>query len=208
MAMSEINNYIKNEQAQGLKTADSTKKAKEISYAGLRTELLGGKKIKDRPVGSAVKVKKKLPVAVDIIAGILMLVLVLAVIIGSYLLFRYYSNDYDGVDVEYQISVSVLDNPDTYRSLEGEELFMDVVDNSVYFGKISKVEVVKDPGDHEGNNGGKVILTVDASVKHRDGEGYSIGDSRLAVGSKYAALRCGATELYNVLVTALSVEGE
>ena len=206
--MAEINKYTKDEQAQGLKSADSTKKAKENPVVGLRTELFVGKKIKERPVGYAVKVKKKLPVAVDIIAGILMLVLVLAVIIGSYLLFRYYSNDYDGVDVEYQITVSVLDDPDTYKSLEGGELFMDVADNSVYFGKITGVKTVKDPGDHPGNNGGKVILTVQASVKHRDGEGYSVGDSRLAVGSKYAALRCGETNLYNVLVTALLVEGE
>lgn len=208
MAMAEINNYTKNEKSQGLKSADSTKSSKENPVVGLRTEFFGGKKIQDRPVGPSVKVKKKLPVAVDIIAGMLMLVLVLAVIIGSYLLFRYYSNDYDGVDVEYQITVSVLDDPNTYKSLEGGELFMDITGNSVYFGKIAKVEAFKDPGDKSGSNGGKVVLTVEASVKHRDGEGYSVGDSRLAVGSKYAALRCGETNLYNVLVTALSVEGE
>lgn len=207
--MAEINNLVKEEAAQGLKNADSRKAGKEnATVAGLRTELFGGRKIADRPVGSSVKVKKKLPVALDIIAGILMLVLVLAVIVGSYFLFRYFSNDYDGVDVEYKVSLSVNGGLDTYQSLVNKELFMDVTDDSVYFGKITAVETIKDPGDQEGNNGGKVILTVQAGVKHRDGEGYSIGNSRLAVGSKYATLRCGELALNNVLVTALSAKEE
>lgn len=202
--MAEMNSYTKEERAQGLKSADSSKTVKDVTAgAGHRAELFGGKRVADRALGSDIKIKKRLPVAVDIIAGILMLVLVLAVIIGSYLLFRYYSNDYDGVNVEYKITVKVDSGIDTYYNLKNGELFMDITGNSVYFGKIESVEMVKDLSE----DGGKVILTVRASAKYRDGEGYSIGDSRLAVGSKYTALRCGEISLSNVLVTDLVREG-
>ena len=206
--MADINSYIKEERAQGLKSADSRKTARENNVvAGLRTEFFGGKKIKERPVGSNIKVKKKLPVAVDIIAGILMLVLVLAVIVGSYMLFRYFANDYDKVNVEYKLSVRVDGDLAAYESLVGGELFMDIADNSVYFGRITAIETKADPGS-DGTNGGVIILTVSAGAKHRTGEGYSIGDTRLAVGSKYAGLRCGETALYNLLVTELSAGGQ
>lgn len=202
--MAEMNSYTKEERAQGLKSADSNKTVKDGSAgAGLRAELFGGKRVSERAVGTDIKIKKRLPVAVDIIAGILMLVLVVAVIIGSYLLFRYYSNDYDGVNVEYKITVKVDSGIDTYYNLKNRELFMDITGNSVYFGKIQSVETVKDLSE----DGGKVILTVKASAKYRDGEGYSIGDSRLAVGSKYTTLRCGEVSLSNVLVTDLVREG-
>ena len=203
--MAEINSYIKEENAQGLKGADSNKTIKDAAPgAGLRAELFGTRKIADHAARTDIKVKKRLPVVVDIIAGLLMLVLVCAVIIGSYLLFRYYSNDYDGVDVEYKVAFSVDGGIDTYRYLKNGELFMDVTGNSVYIGKITEVEVVKDPGGESG----RVIFTVAASVKYRAGEGYSIGDSRLAVGSKYSVLRCGEISIANVLVTDLSVEGK
>ena len=202
--MAEMNSYTKEERAQGLKSADSNKTVKDGSAgAGLRAELFGGKRVSERAVGTDIKIKKRLPVVVDIIAGILMLVLVVAVIIGSYLLFRYYSNDYDGVNVEYKITVKVDSGIDTYYNLKNGELFMDITGNSVYFGKIQSVETVKDLSE----DGGKVILTVKASAKFRDGEGYSIGDSRLAVGSKYTTLRCGEVSLSNVLVTDLVREG-
>lgn len=202
--MAEMNSYTKEERAQGLKSADSNKTVKDGSAgAGLRAELFGGKRVSERAVGTDIKIKKRLPVAVDIIAGILMLVLVVAVIIGSYLLFRYYSNDYDGVNVEYKITVKVDSGIDTYYNLKNGELFMDITGNSIYFGKIQSVETVKDLSE----DGGKVILTVKASAKYRDGEGYSIGDSRLAVGSKYTTLRCGEVSLSNVLVTDLVREG-
>lgn len=202
--MAEMNSYTKEERAQGLKSADSNKTVKDGSAgAGLRAELFGGKRVSERAVGTDIKIKKRLPVVVDIIAGILMLVLVVAVIIGSYLLFRYYSNDYDGVNVEYKITVKVDSGIDTYYNLKNGELFMDITGNSVYFGKIQSVETVKDLSE----DGGKVILTVKASAKYRDGEGYSIGDSRLAVGSKYTTLRCGEVSISNVLVTDLVREG-
>lgn len=203
--MAEINSYKKEEIAQGLKSADSTKTKKDnAAGVGLRAELFGGKKASDRAISSDIKVKKRLPVVVDLIAGLLMLVLVLAVIVGSYVLFRYYSNDYDSARVEYKVTVNVSGKLDTYDALKDGELFMDVTGNSVYFGKIKSVEII----ENEDGDGGRVILTVSASVKHRDGEGYSIGSSRLAVGSKYSSLRCGEINLKDALVTALSVEGK
>ena len=203
--MAEINSYTKEEKAQGLKNADSKKSIKDNSAgAVMRPEGHGGKRIADRSIKSNIKVKKRLPIVVDVIAGILMLVLVCAVIAGSYLLFRYYSNDYDGVNVEYKVAFNVSGDLDTYKGLKNEELFMDVTGNSVYFGKITTVETVSDPN----GDGGRVILTVIANVKYRDGEGYSIGNSRLAVGSRYDALRCGEISLVDALVTDLALEGK
>ncbi len=204
--MAEIKDYTNEEKQQTLKGADSHKTVKDTTAgAGLRAELFGTRKMTERAIGSNVKVKKKLPIAIDIIAGLLMLVLVCAVIIGSYLLFRYFSNDYDGVELEYTLSFDVEGELDTYASLKSKELFMDVTGNSVYFGKITGVETVEDEAD---GVGGKVILTVKANVKHRDGEGYSIGNSRLAVGSKYASLRCGEINIANALVTELTLGGK
>ena len=205
MDMAEINGYKQQERAQGLKSADSSKTIKDnAANTGLRAELFGGKKTSERSIGSDIKVKKRLPIVLDLIAGLLMLALVLAVIVGSYLLFRYYSNDYDTAKVEYKIAINVSGKLDGYEELKGGELFMDVTANSVYFGKIKNVEII----ENNTGDGGRVILTVSASVKHRDGEGYSIGSSRLAVGSKYSSLRCGETNLKDALVTALIAEGK
>ncbi len=200
--MAEMKDRNTEEKAQNLKRADSQKTIKDTAQgSGLRAELFGGKRITERTPITNIKIKKKLPVAVDIIAGILMLVLVCAVIVGSYVLFRYYSNDYDGVDVEYTVTFSVDSELNTYNALKNGELFMDVTGNSVYFGKIVGVETV---ANEENESVGGVILTVKANVKYRQGEGYSIGDSRLAVGSRLN-LRCAEKSL-SVLVTALDVE--
>ena len=204
--MAEIKEYFADKKDQSFKKADSQKAIKDSSAsAGLRAELFGGRKIPERAMDSNIKVKKKLPIVVDIISGILMLVLVCTVIIGSYLLFRYYSNDYDGVDVQYKVSFDVGSEINTYHALKDGELFMDVTGNSVYFGKIVAVDIIEDENDGEG---GRVILTVKSNVKYREDEGYSIGDSKLAVGSKYSALRCGEKNLPTVLVTELALEGK
>ncbi len=204
--MAEMKEYNAEQKEQDLKRADSKKNIKDSSVtAGLRAELFGGRKMPDRALESNIKVKKKLPIAVDIIAGILMLVLVCAIIIGSYLLFRYYSSDYDGVNVEYKISFDVSGELDTYRSLKDGELFMDVTGNSVYFGKITAVEILE---SGNGEEGGRVILSVKSNVKYRKDEGYSIGENRLGVGSRYTGLRCGEKNLPSVLVTGLLVEGK
>ncbi len=180
--MAENKDFDFEQNARNLKKADSKKSLGDSSQlAGLRGELFGARKVSDKGIGTNVKVKKRIPIAVDIIAGILMLALTCAVIVGSYMLFRYYSDDYDSVNVVYTAIVELPDNIESYGTMKGSELFMDVSSNSVYFGKITEVRVVS--GD--GEVGGQVLLTVSANAKYRDGKGYSIGDSRLAVGSKH-----------------------
>jgi hypothetical protein len=204
--MAEMKEYNIEKKDQDLKRADSKKNTRDSAVAaGIRAELFGGRKMSERTLESNIKVRKKLPIAIDIIAGILMLVLVCAIIIGSYILFRYYSNDYDGVNVQYKVSFDVTGDLDTYRSLKDGELFMDVTGNSVYFGKIVAVEISE---DENGTEGGQVTLTVKSNVKYRKDEGYSIGDNRLGVGSKYTGLRCGEKTLPSVLVTGLALEGK
>ena len=62
-------------------------------------------------MGSNIKVKKKLPLAVDIIIGILMLAIVCAVIVGAYILFRYYANDYETVSSVFHNRLNNADFP-------------------------------------------------------------------------------------------------
>ncbi len=142
-----------------------------------------------------VKIKKKVPLAVDIIAGIFMLILVCAVIIGTYMLFRYYSNDYEGVEITYTVDVyAKKQDLARYMSMRNEEVFMDKDSNAVFFGKITSVEV-SEKTDH-------MQLTVKADAKYRLGEGYSIGYTKVAVGSRFT-LRCGEESLYDVTVVGL-----
>ncbi len=179
--MSENKKHSLGEREPNLKRADR-KKSHGGSEVGQShgSELFSGKKLSDKVlVGSNVKVKKRLPLAVDIIIGILMLALVCAIIVGAYILFRYYANDYETRNVTYTV---IFDAEDVKKcaSMKDQDLFLDVDGNSVYFGKIKEVLL---PENTDG--AGQVILTVNASVKYRSGEGYFIGDSRVAVGSTH-----------------------
>jgi hypothetical protein len=140
-------------------------------------DIFGGRRIADRTLGSSVKVKKRLPIIVDIIAGILMLAIVCGVVVGSYMLFRYYSNDYDTKSVTYTVIFNADEELNWYASMKNGDLYMDSADNTVYFGKVTEVKT--------DSNNNRVILKVTVSAKYRDGEGYSIGASRLAVGGEY-----------------------
>ena len=140
-------------------------------------DIFGGRRIADRTLGSSVKVKKRLPIIVDIIAGILMLAIVCGVVVGSYMLFRYYSNDYDTKSVTYTVIFNADEELNWYASMKNGDLYMDSADNTVHFGKVTEVKT--------DSNNNRVILKVTVSAKYRDGEGYSIGASRLAVGGEY-----------------------
>ena len=131
----------------------------------------------DKAVGSNVKVKKTLPVVVDIIAGILMLAIVCGIVVGSYMLFRYYSDDYDTKSLSCTVFFNADEELNKYMSMKNGDLYMDFTDNTVYFGRITKVRTDED------NN--RVILQVTVDARYRDEEGYSLGEIRLAVGGEY-----------------------
>ena len=202
--MAKIRNIGSSDNDQNLKRKDSKK-----NHTGSSSVILNGtpfgsnKKLADSMVDgdmTSVKVKKKLPLIVDIIAGILMLVIVVGAVVGSYMLFRMYSNDYDNKSVTYDLIIAATDDFEQYKKLAKQDVYLDTSANTVYFGRITKVELVEGETD-------RVLIRVSATAKYRKGEGYSIGDMRLAVGSEFAKLRCGETSLGNAAVVKLAVNG-
>ena len=140
-------------------------------------DIFGGRRMADKSVGSNVKVKKKLPIAVDIIAGILMLAIVCGIVVGSYMLFRYYSDDYDTKSLSCTVFFNADEELNKYMGMKNGDLYKDFTDNTVYFGRITEVRTDED------NN--RVILQVTVDARYRDEEGYSLGEIRLAVGGEY-----------------------
>ncbi len=202
--MAKTKKYGSFDNEQNLKRKDS-KKNHADSPTGklLSSTFTSNKKLPDSMVDtdiSNVKVKKKLPMAVDIIAGVLMLVIVIGVVVGSYMLFRYYSNDYDSKNVTYDMVIVATDDIEQYKKLVKQDVYFDTTDNSIFFGRVVKVEALD-------GESGRVLISVSATVKFRRGEGYSIGDRRLAVGSEFAKLRCGERLLGSATVVGLSVNG-
>lgn len=191
--MAEEKRNLTEDAADGLKKVNNKKSGVQMG-----ADVFKGQGINSSKSGTGIKIKRRVPLWVDILTGILMLVIVCGVVAGSYMLFRYYSNDYDEVAVTYTVIVDGANEADlqAYESLKDGELFMDTEDNSVYFGKITDVSTAE----------GKILLTVSAGAKYRDGEGYSIGESRIAVGSELV-LRCGEVQ-YDVDVVALKTGGK
>lgn len=202
--MSKIKKTGSLDKDQNLKRKDSKKNHADGSSGILLGAPFGSnKKLPDSMVDTEitnVKVKKKLPIAVDIIAGILMLLIVLGVIVGSYIAFRIYSNDSINKNVTYDIIISQAKEIEYYENLIGQDVFLDTTSNSLYFGEV--VDVVSIIGKSD-----QVLIKVNATVKYKKGEGYSIDTKRLAVGSEFSKLRCGESILTNASVVRLSLNG-
>jgi len=190
--MSEFKNY-ETEDKQ-LKRADA-KKAGVGDAAESVSDLLGAKKVHGNVTMMPVtnRKRKKTPIVVDIIVGILMLALVAGVIIGAYLLFTYYSGDYSGVDVEYTVICGGEDLA-SFASLSNGELYCDVEGNALYFGKVQSIKQEEIDGEE------MFILKVALDdVRFKDGEGYWVSSERLAVGATYN-LRCEKMEIEGTVV--------
>jgi hypothetical protein len=177
--MPELKNNGLNEETENLKNADSEKSSvtSQIDYvAGLR-----GVKSKDASESDLAKsrtARKKLPLVVDIIVTVLILAIVAGVAFGAYYLFRYFSADYEAVTVEYCFAIPCDESGIApYEKLVREELYYDVEDSTVYFGKIISVDITE--------NESLVVLTVEITANHKASEGYYLGECRIAVGSDY-----------------------
>ncbi len=184
--MSDIKKSEVTSNQQDLKKADDKKTQSNIPQSIVHAAEI--RKRHQRMIndnGSDVKVKRKLPLGIDIVAGIVMLLIVCAIIVGSYMLFRYYSNDYDTVDVTYTVAFSTTEDLDQY-SIKDKEVFVDTGKGTVYFGRVTNVRSVK---NENGLNGGSVTMDINVNAKYRREEGYSLGDDKLAVGSVFK-LRC------------------
>ena len=202
--MSELKKRGPDERDPNLKKEDQRKSqaSEQTGFGGI--DFSRGKKATGNRMGPNVKVKKKLPLAADIIVGILMIALLCGVIVGSYMLFRYYSNDYETRSVTYTVVFRGEDELHKYATMKNGELYMDVNGNSLYFGKISEVRTVERYGD---DAPGDVVLKVSVQAKYRRGEGYSIGEQRLAVGSEYE-LRHLESSFYMAVVELAEAGGK
>ncbi|MBQ8408972.1 MAG: hypothetical protein IJY39_08925 [Clostridia bacterium] len=195
--MAEFKNYGRDGNQSDLRQADSEKSFGAPAQNPITESV--GVKIGDS-IGGATKAKKKagrLPVIVDIITGILLLVVVIGIFVGAYYLFRYYADDYEGVDVEYTfICVSEEAGEINYRTLRNKELYLDTADNTLYFGDVVSAELY----DLQ-NEAGEMMLVVvvEANVKYKSGEGYTVNDCKIAVGSEYT-LRSGNVEISGTIV--------
>lgn len=197
--MADIKKYGSGEKDKNLKRKDAKKEGSaNVHYA---SALASQTKIPDSmidPDFSNVKVKKKLPIAIDIIAGILMILIVIGAVVGSYILFRYYSNDYDSKKITYDVIVDAAYDYEQYKSMIKQDVYLDTSDNSVYFGQIVRVEKIEGETD-------RIVIKISATAKFRRGEGYILGGKRLAVGSEFARLRCGERSLGDATVVRLTV---
>ena len=174
--MSENKNYD-SKQDFDLKSADAHKKE---SGAGLQSSPGGVKNFKMTSGGAPVNKRKKTPIVADIIAGVLIIAIAIGVVVGTVYMFRYQSNDYGNINIEYQILIYTDKDESYYAPMKNKSLYVDADDNSIYFGKVTDMEFSTDT---KGND--VLILTVSAQVKHRESDGYSISGSRLAVGCEY-----------------------
>ena len=176
--MPDIKNNGGERSGADLKLQDS-QKASSSSGLSDKTRLL--KPSSADALRSVKRVKKsKVPFAVDVIVAILLLAIIVAAVFGAVYLFRYYTEDYDSVDVNYVFAVpyAVPAEGDTYADLKNEYLFLDVDGNTVGLGRIRSAEYSEDNG--------MLLLTVDVNAKYNSHEGYSVGDVLIAVGKSYS----------------------
>ena len=201
--MAEMKKYDSDRGGENLKKADLKKSEYESNGSVQRSasELFGGRKIKDTSDASRARArkKKKLSIVADVIVIVLMVALVVGAVIGSYWLFRYYSDDYEGINVTYTVACPCGDDISAYASMKNKGVYLDTEENSLYFGKVIDVQLAEAENDSETNI---LLIKIVASVKYRDGEGYSLHDNRIAVGSEYK-LRSGNT-VVDVTIAELS----
>ena len=201
--MAEMKKYDSDRGVENLKKADLKKSEYESNGSVQRSasELFGGRKIKDTSDASRERArkKKKLSIVADVAVVILMVALVVGAVIGSYWLFRYYSDDYEGTNITYTVACPCGEDIAAYTSLKNKGIYLDTEENSLYFGKVVDVQLVEAEDANETNI---LLIKIVASVKYRNGEGYSLHDNRIAVGSEYK-LRSGST-VVDVTVAELS----
>lgn len=123
--------------------------------------------------------KKRWQVVTDIIVAILMIAFIGGLVVGGYYIFRYFSDDYETVDVTYTFIIpkDELEGATVaVKTLAGRAIYCDSDGNTHYFGKISSAEVTAE---------GDLVLSVDVTAKYRSEEGHLVDGISLAVGMDY-----------------------
>ena len=125
--------------------------------------------------------KKKWHAVVDIVVAILMIAIIGGLMVGGYYIFRYFSDDYETVEVTYTFVVSedalAEAGVQSAKGMAGRAVYCDSDGNTHYFGKIKSAEISAD---------GSLIISVDVTAKYRSEEGHLIDGISLAVGLNYA----------------------
>lgn len=184
--MAELKNHGSDDRSE-LKRADAEKSFAQPTP----NPLADGVSVKlGDSIATSPRAKKKagrLPLIVDIITGVLLVAIVVGISVGAVYLFRYYADDYEGVDVEYTF-ICVSDDIEDFnsRALRNKGIFLDTEDNTLYFGDVVSAEMY-DLQNEAGEN--MLVVVVQANVKYKDGVGYTVNGQRIAVGSEYL-LRC------------------
>lgn len=145
--------------------------------------LIKDKKIKDKQDKKSANKKRRIPLAVDIIAALVIILMVVGLLFGVYYVFSRYADSYNDVSIQYTVFISgedasAISDP---NSLKGKELYFDSKGNTYYFGKITSVT------SQSGADGElQISARVSVSAKYRNDKGYSVNDNRIAVGSEYS----------------------
>ena len=63
-----------------------------------------------------------------------------AVVVGTVYLFKYQSNDYGTVEVEYKMVVQCENETTYYRPMRNKSIYLDKDNNSICLGKVTNVE--------------------------------------------------------------------
>lgn len=167
--MPDIKNYDIND--KDLKGADAEKSSGTVlQLSGL--DLGKSRKSDSNPLAGKQTARKRLPIVIDIIIALLFVALFAGAIVGAYFAFRSFAVDFESVDVEYTMLVAA--DEDELAAVADQLLYMDVNGSVEYFGKIKSATY--------SSANGAWLVTVSATVKYKEGEGYAVGNQRLAVG--------------------------
>ncbi len=143
--------------------------------------LINEKKTRGKQNKKSPDQKRSVPLALDIIVSLVIILIVAALVVGAYFVFKNYTGSYKDVNIQYTLLISNTDEISNPDALKDKDIYLDCDANTYYFGKITNATVIK------GADGKKQItLDVSVSSKYRKGEGFSIEENRIAVGAQYS----------------------
>ncbi len=180
--MADYKNYDAEAENDDLKSADAEKssgnpaqKQQSERAEERKTAFFASKSVRAR--------KKKLPIAADLIIAVLMVAIAIGIVAGGYTLFRYFSDEYESTEIEYTfIRIDETAALVRYRNMKNADLYIDGEGNTQYLGRVVSSEIV----DVDPENGISMLkLVIETNAKYKHGEGYSVGEYRIAVGSDY-----------------------
>lgn len=186
------NKKMSPEEKKDLKHADIDKfGGKQLSTGSLDKGdfLINERKEKGKQNKKTADKSGSVPLALDIIIALVIVLVVAALIVGAYFVFKNYNDSYKDVNIQYTLLITDADAVSDPDSLKDKEIYLDCDGNAYYFGKITGAALLSDE-----DAGSQITVEVSVSSKYRRGEGYSVDGNKIAVGAEYC-LRVGESEL-------------